>query len=181
MTTAQDGGRLSALRTSHLYPQEIFLVLISVRGRVHPRAIVRSEGFYVNPLTPTGIEPATFQFVTQHFNQCATAVLNRPVLLHIWLHCQLAVEDPVDEMCQNLQNGFGAVTKSHSQGNNFYIRISCILELFKPADRLLKSLSPSSFRIPASKLATENSYKMSVNFCPSTSGEVPKYNWLVLI
>jgi hypothetical protein len=64
-------ARLSALSAGRPLPPGRFLVLISVRGWVDSRAIVRLEGLgeLNNPVTSSRIEPATFWLVALYLNQ----------------------------------------------------------------------------------------------------------------
>ena len=72
--------RLSALRTGRVYPQEILPVLISVRGDRKDFMSMK------NPLTPAGIEPATYRFVAQHLNHCATAVPHYIISFYLFIN-----------------------------------------------------------------------------------------------
>jgi hypothetical protein len=57
--------RLSAICAGLPLAPGRILVLISVRGRVNPRDIVRLEGLgqLKNPMTSSGLEPATSRLV----------------------------------------------------------------------------------------------------------------------
>jgi hypothetical protein len=78
--------RLSALRP---LPPGIFLVLISVRGLVDPRAIERLEGLgHLKKSTSFGIEPATLRLVALCLNQLRYRV-HPEIYLELYMICRL--------------------------------------------------------------------------------------------
>ena len=78
--TAHEGGKVVSSTHGRLYPRKYsWYSLISVRGWVNPRVVVRPEGLcqWKIPMTPLGIEPATFRPVAQCLNQLLHLVPRR--------------------------------------------------------------------------------------------------------
>ena len=70
--------RLSAIRTGHLYRQEIFLVL-NPEGH-------SADGLcqWRIPMTPSGIYPATFRLVVQYLNQLRHRIPHFCIITCVW-------------------------------------------------------------------------------------------------
>jgi len=76
VTTAQDGGKVVSLTHRPPLPpgNTPGTHFCSRLSRPQDCSAIGRIMLMKNPLTPAGIEPATFRCVAQHLNHCATAV-----------------------------------------------------------------------------------------------------------
>jgi hypothetical protein len=71
VASALEGGRLSAIRTGRLYPQEYPVTHFKRLSQPRAHGIVGCHGKN-SPVTPPGIDPGTFRLVGQCLNHYAT-------------------------------------------------------------------------------------------------------------
>jgi len=68
-----------------------------------------------NPLTPAGIEPATFRFIAQHLNHCATACRGKgkSVPLQAWSGPEGSRKLRLPDFMATAQDGGKVVSLTH--------------------------------------------------------------------
>ena len=169
--------RLSALRTGHLYPQEMLLVIISVKGWVDSRILCQ----WKIPMAPAGIEPATFRFVARRLNHCATAAPLREVRgsylgpetdYTLWgsLFCSVS-----DSNSFYTPNSLCTYTPFHlrTERDKIYEKLYCILNTADIVTSPTKSTSePFKMHLKIHRLYR---YRISViGFCPEQHESIPQ-------
>jgi hypothetical protein len=101
--------RLSALRAGRPLPPGIFLVLISLKGWVNPRAILRLEELgKLKKSTSSEFDPVTFRLVAYGSTNYATAYSHRAEMrgrkCSIVKICSLCTQSNKKLMCQGAKN-----------------------------------------------------------------------------
>ena len=162
-STHEGGKVVSPTHRPPLTAQEIFPVLIFVRGWVDPRATVRPEGLgqWKIPMTPSGIEAATFWLVAQ----CLNWLRHRVPHIYIYIYTE----------CLQMN---GAVSKVNKKFISHLTR----------AQRTASAISVPSSRVQQSKKKKKNKKTLTLEegskFCPETSvrywhstlRKIPKYS-----
>jgi len=121
-------ARMSALRTGRLYPQKIFLVLISVRGWVNSKGHSAAGRIMSikNLMKPSGIEPATFWLVALcHRAPHFCFIYFTQYLIHGIDMCKYISSIP--EICWNILM-FNA--EFERAGNLWTVTYICVLEAY---------------------------------------------------
>jgi len=86
------GGRLSAKRTSHLYPRKNPWYSLSEAESTSGHMVLSEEPWKKSPVTPLGIDPGTVRLVAQHLNHYATPV--PPIMIMYLLENKMIIFFP---------------------------------------------------------------------------------------